>query len=188
MPDIDHIWKKTTILLPRIITNPANSKQYYYVKPRSLGGAHLIWLPCTPTIPPLYLYMYQASFDAPNQPPWKTHGKKCTARSTSCLMHHPLTWENTFSLAEKQEDNRFGDVRQSICLCPVGITHEQLTFNSSKKHGLDYDHIIIMEQHKETIKGCLWSLNGYQKEYQVYKFSKISLFKFRYTTNSVNSC
>ncbi len=35
--------------------------------PRSMGGAHLIWLHCTPTRPPLYLY--QASFGAPKVHP-----------------------------------------------------------------------------------------------------------------------
>ncbi len=36
---------------------------YHLCVPRSMGGAHLIWLHCTPTRPPLYLY--QASFGAP---------------------------------------------------------------------------------------------------------------------------
>ncbi len=68
--------------------------------PRSMGGAHLIWLHCTPTRPSLYLY--QASFGAPKVHPYRhrtsayfggaVQVQRKSILSAALLMCSPPTW------------------------------------------------------------------------------------------------
>ncbi len=112
--------------------------------PRSMGGAHFIWLHCTPTRPPLCLH--QASFGAPKVPAWLCVLRKCSSSSKEVQFKHCASYVLPTDLGIHCTIHSIPYTHFWWVFNEGAIMHSVYSFNAISLQTYSHDKVMVMSE------------------------------------------